>query len=175
MGATCLAVLLLAGGVALGTYALGRGSGADLEAAREAGARGGQQEGTQQGGARGYEAGFEEGLREARSAGQRSADDTEAGPADEEAAGDGGTGGTDLEGLAGEEIAQDGLTIDPGQIFVEESAVDQDWAVVSGFAVEGESWAVWFQNGEAVAEGSTDADRPADAPCDLAPFSEDRC
>jgi uncharacterized Zn finger protein (UPF0148 family) len=89
-------LLLLAGGVAVAGYAIGRGTGGDLEAARETGAQAGEEEGAKRGGELGYEAGFEEGRREAYESevesGSESAEESSSDEPGEAGAGDPSTG-----------------------------------------------------------------------------------
>lgn len=70
-----------------------------------------------------------------------------------------------------------GLMVGTGQTLSDTSDVDPAWTVVSGFDDSG-TWAVWYRDGEVVqanSAGTGEDDRPADAPCDLATFSESSC
>jgi hypothetical protein len=167
-----LGIVVVGAAVAAAGYALGRTSGVDLDAARSAAERTGQVQGSELGGERGYQAGFEEGRRDAY---EREIEEGEVDATEGEARASDSAESGDLQQGAADRIAQDGLTADPEQTFIEESAVDPVWAIVSGFAIEGESWVVWYRDGEVIEGGFSDEDRPDEAPCDLAPFSEDRC
>jgi hypothetical protein len=68
-----LVAVLLAIAAGAGGYALGKSTGADLEAARAQGARSGKVEGADRGSQKGYDQGFEAGFRQAKARGYRNA------------------------------------------------------------------------------------------------------